>query len=155
GECLRPPRHGHRGRLPRHLNQLQRDHLRGRGGRGLQPEHQCRGGAAPGARRFRLAALGPSQFLPHREPAMSAHYSRRNALRLGGLSAAGLTLAACGVQGAAKQQTTAQAETAAQKFWKAQKATGAATFANWALYIDPSHQTLKDFTKATGIKVTY
>ena len=86
---------------------------------------------------------------------MSAHYSRRNALRLGGLSAAGLTLAACGVGGAAKQQTTAQAETAAQKFWKAQKPTGAATFANWALYIDPSHQTLKDFTKATGIKVTY
>ena len=86
---------------------------------------------------------------------MSEHFSRRNALRLGGLSAAGLTLAACGVQGAAKQQTTAQAETAAQKFWKAQKPTGAATFANWALYIDPSHQTLKDFTKATGIKVTY
>ena len=86
---------------------------------------------------------------------MSEHVSRRNALRLGGLSAAGLTLAACGVQGAAKQQTTAQAETAAQKFWKAQKPTGAATFANWALYIDPSHQTLKDFTKATGIKVTY
>jgi spermidine/putrescine transport system substrate-binding protein len=59
------------------------------------------------------------------------------------------------VQGAAKQQSTAQAETAAQKFWKAQKPTGSVTFANWALYIDPSHQTLKDFTEATGIQVTY
>jgi spermidine/putrescine transport system substrate-binding protein len=82
-------------------------------------------------------------------------YSRRNALRLGGLSAAALGLAACGVQGAAKQQSTAQAETAAQKFWKAQKPTGQVDFANWALYIDPSHQTLKEFTKSTGIKVTY
>jgi spermidine/putrescine transport system substrate-binding protein len=82
-------------------------------------------------------------------------YSRRNALRLGGLYAAGLGLAACGVQGAAKQQSTAQAETAAEKFWKAQKPTSQVVFANWSLYIDPSHQTLKEFTKATGIKVTY
>jgi len=28
-------------------------------------------------------------------------------------------------------------------------------FANWPLYIDPSHQTLKDFTTATGITVSY
>ena len=83
------------------------------------------------------------------------HVSRRNALRLGGLSAVALTAAACGVQGAAKQQSTVQAESAADKFWKAQKPTEQVTFANWALYIDPSHQTLKDFTKATGIKVTY
>jgi spermidine/putrescine transport system substrate-binding protein len=81
--------------------------------------------------------------------------SRRNALRFGGLSAVALAAAACGVQGAAKQQSTAQAESAAEKFWKAQKKTGSLTFANWALYIDPSHQTLKDFTAATGIKVAY
>jgi spermidine/putrescine transport system substrate-binding protein len=81
--------------------------------------------------------------------------SRRNALSLGGVSAAALALSACGVQGAAKTQTTKQAETAAQKFWKAQKATGTVNFANWALYIDPSHQTLKEFTKATGISVNY
>jgi len=36
-------------------------------------------------------------------------YTRRGALGLGGMSAAGLALAACGVQGAAKQQTTTQA----------------------------------------------
>jgi spermidine/putrescine transport system substrate-binding protein len=82
-------------------------------------------------------------------------YSRRNALRLGGLSAAALGLAACGVQGAAKQQNTAQAESAAQKFWKAQKPTTHVNFANWALYIDPDHETLKEFTKARGISVTY
>jgi spermidine/putrescine transport system substrate-binding protein len=81
--------------------------------------------------------------------------SRRNALRFGGMSAAALAVAACGVQGAAKPQSTKQAESAAQKFWKAQKATGNVNFANWALYIDPSHQTLKEFTKATGIKVNY
>jgi spermidine/putrescine transport system substrate-binding protein len=81
--------------------------------------------------------------------------SRRNALRLGGTSAAALGLAACGVQGAAKQQSTAQAESAAEKFWKSQKLTGGVNFANWALYIDPSHQTLKNFTTATGIKVNY
>ncbi len=80
---------------------------------------------------------------------------RRTALRLGGLSAASLALAACGVQGAAKQQSTAQAESAADKFWKAQKKTGQVNFANWALYIDPSHETLKQFTQATGITVTY
>lgn len=81
--------------------------------------------------------------------------SRRSALRLGGLSAASLALAACGVQGAGKQQSTKQALTAAQKYWKAQKPTKTVTFANWALYIDPSHRTLKEFTKATGIQVTY
>ena len=64
--------------------------------------------------------------------------SRRNVLRFGGLSAAGLALAACGVQGAApKQQTSKQALTAAQQFWKAQKPTAHVNFANWPLYIDP------------------
>jgi spermidine/putrescine transport system substrate-binding protein len=88
-------------------------------------------------------------------PARLSRLSRRNALSLGGVSAAALALAACGVQGAAETQTTKQAETAADKFWKAQKATGTVNFANWALYIDPGHQTLKEFTKNTGIKVNY
>ncbi len=91
-----------------------------------------------------------------RNHAHGRDYSRRNALRFGGLSAAGLALAACGVQGAApKQQTSSQALSAAQQFWKAQKPTKHVNFANWALYIDPSHDTLKQFTKATGITVTY
>lgn len=83
--------------------------------------------------------------------------SRRNALGLGGVSAAALALSACGVQGAAssKPQSTKQAQSAAEKFWKAQKPTGTVTFANWALYIDTDHQTLKEFTAATGIAVNY
>lgn len=81
--------------------------------------------------------------------------SRRDALRFGGLSAAALGLAACGVQGEAKKQSVSQAESAAQKFWKTQKPTDKVTFANWSLYIDPKHETLKEFTKKTGIKVTY
>ncbi|HEY1702238.1 MAG TPA: spermidine/putrescine ABC transporter substrate-binding protein [Trebonia sp.] len=81
--------------------------------------------------------------------------SRRDALRLSGLSALALTAAACGVQGEATKQTTSEAETAADKFWKAQKPTGQVTFANWSLYIDPSRETLKEFTAKTGIKVTY
>jgi spermidine/putrescine transport system substrate-binding protein len=88
-------------------------------------------------------------------PAHGRDYSRRGALGLGGLSAATLALSACGVQGSATKQTTKQAETAAQKFWKTQKPTGTVNFANWALYIDPGHQTLKDFTAKTGIKVSY
>jgi spermidine/putrescine transport system substrate-binding protein len=71
------------------------------------------------------------------------------------MSAAALALSACGVQGQAVNQTTKQAESAAEKFWKKQSKHGHLTFANWALYIDPSHQTLKDFTKSTGIKITY
>jgi spermidine/putrescine transport system substrate-binding protein len=81
--------------------------------------------------------------------------SRRNALRLGGLSAAALGLSACGVQGQAVKQNAKQAETAAQKFWKGQSKHGTVDFANWALYIDPDHKSLKEFTSATGIKVTY
>jgi spermidine/putrescine transport system substrate-binding protein len=93
---------------------------------------------------------------PPRNPVHGRDYSRRGALRLGGLSAAGLALAACGVQGSApKQQTTRQALSAAQRFWKAQQPTKHVNFANWALYIDPSHATLKQFTAATGITVTY
>jgi spermidine/putrescine transport system substrate-binding protein len=91
-----------------------------------------------------------------RNPAHGRDYSRRGALRLGGLSAAGLALAACGVQGSApRQQTTRQALSAAQQFWKAQHLTKHVNFANWALYIDPSHATLKQFTAETGITVTY
>ena len=81
--------------------------------------------------------------------------SRRGALGLGGLSAASLALSACGVQGASKPQSTKQAKSSAEQFWKAQKPTGTVNFANWTLYIDPDHETLKEFTKATGISVNY
>jgi spermidine/putrescine transport system substrate-binding protein len=82
---------------------------------------------------------------------------RREALRLTGLSAAGLVLAACGVQGkgAAKPSTSAQAQSEAEKFWAGKVKNGRADFANWPLYMDPKKPELKQFTEQTGISVTY
>jgi spermidine/putrescine transport system substrate-binding protein len=82
-------------------------------------------------------------------------YSRREAFTLGGLAAAGLGLAACGVQGAGKQSSASEVASAAKKFWAGKKKHGHVSFANWPLYIDPGHQTIKDFTAATGITVSY
>jgi spermidine/putrescine transport system substrate-binding protein len=82
-------------------------------------------------------------------------YSRRDALSFGGLAAAGLGLAACGVQGAGKQQSSSQVESAAKKFWAGKTKHGHVNFANWPLYIDTGHGTLKKFTAATGITVDY
>ena len=80
--------------------------------------------------------------------------TRRRALQLGGTGAAALGLAACGVAGT-KKQTTQQAESAAHKFWRTAKATGNLNWATWAAYIDPKHESIKEFTKATGISVNY
>src|SRR5713226_4693418 len=84
-----------------------------------------------------------------------SRYSRRDAFALGGLAAAGLGLAACGVQGAGKATSTSQAQSQAKKFWAGKKKHGHVNFANWPLYIDTSHETLKKFTAATGISVSY
>ena len=46
-------------------------------------------------------------------------------------------------------------KTEAEKFWAKQKKHGHVNFANWPLYIDTSHETLKQFTQATGITVNY
>jgi spermidine/putrescine transport system substrate-binding protein len=81
--------------------------------------------------------------------------SRRQAFRAGGLTAAGLGLAACGVKGAGKPATVNQAQQAATKFWAGKTKHGRVGFANWPLYIDTGHQTLKKFTAATGITVNY
>jgi spermidine/putrescine transport system substrate-binding protein len=84
-----------------------------------------------------------------------AGLSRRDALRFGGAAAAGLGLAACGVSGAGKKVALGTVKTDAAKFWAKQKKHGHVNFANWPLYIDTSHETLKLFTQATGITVTY
>jgi spermidine/putrescine transport system substrate-binding protein len=84
-----------------------------------------------------------------------AGLSRRDALRAGGLTAAGLGLAACGVSGAGKHVAISKVQKQAQAFWAKQKKHGHVNFANWPLYIDTDHETLKLFTKATGITVTY
>jgi spermidine/putrescine transport system substrate-binding protein len=81
--------------------------------------------------------------------------SRRGLLKLGGAAAASLAVASCGIPGLAKIVTTAQAEQEASAYWPKQKPTSRLNFANWADYIDPSHESLKLFTKATGIQVNY
>ena len=40
-------------------------------------------------------------------------------------------------------------------WWATQHKHGHVNFANWPLYIDPNHQTLKEFTAATGVTVSY
>lgn len=91
-----------------------------------------------------------------------ARISRRRILQLGGVGAIAATLAACGVGGAAAPAPSGSAGADATKaFWAAQKNTGQFVFANWPLYIDVSptnksdHPSIDDFTKQTGIKVTY
>ncbi|GAA4595275.1 spermidine/putrescine ABC transporter substrate-binding protein [Planotetraspora phitsanulokensis] len=82
---------------------------------------------------------------------------RRDAFRLAGLSAAGLALAACGVQGkrVAKPSSSAQAQSAVQQYWSGKVKNGHVDFANWPLYMDPKQPELKQFTDQTGITVTY
>jgi spermidine/putrescine transport system substrate-binding protein len=81
--------------------------------------------------------------------------SRRGLFKLGGAAAASLALSGCAIPGLAKIITPAEAETQAQSFWPKQKPTGKLNFANWASYIDSNHESLKQFTKATGIAVNY
>lgn len=92
----------------------------------------------------------------------SQRFSRRTALKMGGLGSLAAFLAACGVKsGAAATPTGTAAADAAKAFWANQKNTGKFVFANWPLYIDVSpnnksdHPSLDLFTKQTGIKVTY
>ncbi|WP_182877513.1 polyamine ABC transporter substrate-binding protein [Microbispora sp. H10670] len=100
---------------------------------------------------------------PHRQdPAFlrgttQRRLGRRDAFRLAGLSAAGLALAACGVQGkgTAKPTSSAQAQSEVEKYWSGKTGNGHVDFANWPLYMDPKQPELKQFTKQTGITVTY
>jgi spermidine/putrescine transport system substrate-binding protein len=92
----------------------------------------------------------------------SPRLSRRDALRLGGVSGLALALAACGVSGGAQAGPTGTAAAdAAAAFWAKQTPTKLLNFANWPLYIDTSatnksdHPSIDLFTKQTGIKVTY
>jgi spermidine/putrescine transport system substrate-binding protein len=82
---------------------------------------------------------------------------RREAFRLTGLSAAGLALAACGVQGksVAKPSTSAETRSEVQKYWAGKVKNGHVDFANAPLYMDPKHPELRQFTQQTGIAVSY
>ncbi|MFB9835438.1 polyamine ABC transporter substrate-binding protein [Actinoallomurus acaciae] len=77
---------------------------------------------------------------------------RRDALRLLGLTGAGLGLAACGVKG---QKAAPPKQTDVQKYWAGKTKKGHLNFANWTLYIDKARTPLKEFTRQTGITVTY
>ncbi|MGI5226698.1 polyamine ABC transporter substrate-binding protein [Actinoallomurus sp. CA-142502] len=77
---------------------------------------------------------------------------RRDALRLFGLAGAGLGLAACGVKG---QKAAPPKQNDVQKYWAGKTKKGHLSFANWTLYIDKNRTPLKEFTRQTGITVTY
>jgi spermidine/putrescine transport system substrate-binding protein len=83
-----------------------------------------------------------------------SRFGRRDALRAGGLSALGMALAACGVQGKGTPAASA-APDAVAKYWAGRTRVGHVDFANWPLYMDPKKPELAKFTKETGISVTY
>ncbi|MEV4891472.1 spermidine/putrescine ABC transporter substrate-binding protein [Nonomuraea sp. NPDC055795] len=83
---------------------------------------------------------------------MTQTRTRREALRLAGLSATGLMLAACGVQG--QKQAPAKPD-AVQEYWAKQKKTGKVVFANWPEYMPEDKKPLEEFKKATGISYEY
>jgi spermidine/putrescine transport system substrate-binding protein len=92
----------------------------------------------------------------------SSRLSRRRALQIGGLSALGMTLAACGIPGAQSSKLGLRAARAEiDKFWATHQKTGHLNFGNWPLYIDVGakskndHPSIDLFTKQTGIKVRY
>jgi spermidine/putrescine transport system substrate-binding protein len=78
--------------------------------------------------------------------------SRRDALRLLGLAGAGLGLAACGVKG---QKAAPPRQNDVQKYWAGKAKHGHLNFANWTLYMDKARTPLKNFTRETGVTVTY
>jgi spermidine/putrescine transport system substrate-binding protein len=90
--------------------------------------------------------------------------TRRDVLKGIGFGAGALTLAACGVSGTSSKQSTIPAGQSAspdvlKQIYGDGKPAGELNFANWEDYIDlNSHgksPTLNQFTKETGIKVTY
>ncbi|QFY06953.1 extracellular solute-binding protein [Nonomuraea phyllanthi] len=78
--------------------------------------------------------------------------SRRDAFRLAGLSAAGLALAACGVQG---QKAAPPKADAVKDFWSKQTKHGSVVFANWPEYMPEDKGPLEKFKQATGISYEY
>jgi spermidine/putrescine transport system substrate-binding protein len=84
----------------------------------------------------------------------SRRLGRRDALRMSGLSALGMALAACGVEGKGKPAASAEPDAVA-KFWAGKVKNGHVDFANWPLYMDPKKPELAAFTKETGITVKY
>ena len=89
------------------------------------------------------------------DPSLVRGLTRRRLGSLTGLSALGMALAACGVQGRGSSAASAPAPDAVAKFWAGRSGTKKLSFANWPLYMDPEQPELKKFTAETGIAVTY
>ncbi|MDR8410768.1 spermidine/putrescine ABC transporter substrate-binding protein [Nonomuraea sp. 3-1Str] len=83
---------------------------------------------------------------------MTRPRTRRDAFRLAGLSAAGLALAACGVQG---QKAAPPKADAVKDYWSQQTKHGRVVFANWPEYMPEDQAPLKKFQSETGISYQY
>ncbi|MFI7451545.1 spermidine/putrescine ABC transporter substrate-binding protein [Nonomuraea sp. NPDC049714] len=83
---------------------------------------------------------------------MTQPRTRRDAFRIAGLSAAGLALAACGVQG---QKAAPPKADAVQDYWSKQKKNGQVIFANWPEYMPEDKGPLEKFKSETGISYEY
>jgi len=83
---------------------------------------------------------------------MTQPRTRRDAFRIAGLSAAGLALAACGVQG---QKAAPPKADAVADYWAKQKKNGTVVFANWPEYMPEDKGPLEKFKRETGISYAY
>ncbi|GAA2317986.1 spermidine/putrescine ABC transporter substrate-binding protein [Nonomuraea roseoviolacea subsp. roseoviolacea] len=83
---------------------------------------------------------------------MTQPRTRREAFRIAGLSAAGLALAACGVQG---QKAAPPKADAVKDYWAKQTKHGRVVFANWPEYMPEDQAPLKKFQSETGISYQY
>jgi spermidine/putrescine transport system substrate-binding protein len=103
---------------------------------------------------------GSRSPVPATDPALlrgltQSRVGRRDFLRMGGAAGLAAFLAACGVKGEKAKNTVSSGD-----FWAGKTKAGTLNFANWPLYMDVSddektHPSLDQFTKDTGIKVTY
>ena len=93
----------------------------------------------------------------NKSPLGGTGYRRRDALALAGLTglAAGLAVAGCGTEPAPAPAPAPTALTGATGFWARQTRHDHVNFANWPYYIDTDHATLREFSAATGITVSY
>lgn len=94
-----------------------------------------------------LVQGGPTRFARRQ-------LGRRDALKMAGLSASALALAACGVKGKATTGASV-APDEVTKFWAGKTKNGHVDFANWPLYMDPKKPELVKFTEKTGTTVNY
>jgi spermidine/putrescine transport system substrate-binding protein len=92
----------------------------------------------------------------------SPRLGRRRFLQIGGLAALGAGLSACSIAGTKGSGGNLGGQAwrdEIAKYWARQTKHGQLDFTNWPLYIDVGkgndHPSLDQFTKETGIKVTY